>query len=104
MIVRMWRAVATRANAPEYRRHLEQSVVPQLQALPGFLGVTLMKAERGDRIEMVVSSRWESMDAVRAFAGSVPERAVVEPAARAVLTEFDDYVSHYDVALEVGRA
>ena len=100
----MWRAVATRDNAPAYRRHLEQSVVPQLQALPGFLGMTLMQAERGDRVEMVVSSRWESMDAVRAFAGTVPERAVIEPAARAVLAEFDDYVSHYDVALEVGRA
>ena len=100
----MWRAVATRENAPAYRRHLEQSVVPQLQALPGFLSMTLMQAERGDRVEMVVSSRWESMDAVRAFAGTVPERAVIEPAARAVLAEFDDYVSHYDVALEVGRA
>jgi len=103
MIVRMWRAVATRDNAPEYRRHLEQLVLPQLQELPGFLGVTLMQAERGDRVEMVVSSRWESMDAVRAFAGSVPERAVVEPAAKAVLVEFDDHVSHYDVALEAGR-
>ena len=100
----MWRAVATRENAPAYRRHLEQSVVPQLQALPGFLGVSLMQAERGDRVEMVVSSHWKSMDAVRAFAGTVPERAVIEPAARAVLAEFDDYVSHYDVALEVGRA
>jgi heme-degrading monooxygenase HmoA len=104
MIVRVWRAVATRENAPAYRRHLEQSVLPQLRELPGFLGLTLMKAERGDRVEMVVSSRWESMDAIRAFAGSVPERAVVEPAARAVLAEFDDFVSHYDVALEAGPA
>jgi heme-degrading monooxygenase HmoA len=102
MIVRVWRAVASSKHAPAYRRHLEDQVLPQLRALPGFLGVTLMKAERGDRIEMVVSSRWQSMDAVRGFAGSVPERAVVEPAARALLIEFDDFVSHYEVVLEAG--
>jgi heme-degrading monooxygenase HmoA len=102
MIVRVWRAVATRQKAPAYRAHLEQSVLPQLRALPGFLGITLLKAERGDRVEMVVTSRWTSMEAIRAFAGSVPERAVVEPAARAVLVEFDDFVSHYEVALEAG--
>ena len=93
----MWRAVATRENAPAYRRHLEQSVVPQLQALPGFLGMTLMQAERGDRVEMVVSSRWESMDAVRAFAGPEYETAVVPEGARRLLARFDARSAHYEV-------
>jgi len=39
------------------------------------------------------------MDAIRAFAGDTPERAVVEPEARAVLREFDETVTHYEVAL-----
>jgi hypothetical protein len=37
------------------------------------------------------------MDAVRRFAGRPPERAVVEPEARAVLSDFDDLVRHYEV-------
>jgi len=77
-------------------------VLPQLRALPGFLGITLMQAERGDSVEIVVSSRLESMAAIRAFSGLASEAAVVEPAARAVLVAFDDFVSHYEVTLEAG--
>jgi heme-degrading monooxygenase HmoA len=101
MIVRMWRAVATGENAPAYRAHLERAVLPELRRLPGFLGLSLGQAGCGDRVELVVMSRWTSMDAIKAFAGSDPERAVVEPGARAVLIELDDFVTHYDVTLDV---
>ena len=40
------------------------------------------------------------MDAIKAFAGPKPEQAVVEPGARAILSEFDDFASHYEVVLE----
>jgi len=103
MIARVWRAIAAPGNAPAYRDHLERVVLPQLRTLPGFMGVTLMQRERDDQIELVVSSRWESMAAVRAFAGNSPERAVVEPAARSVLVGFDQTVSHYQVSFEAGR-
>lgn len=104
MIVRVWRAMAAPGNAPAYREHLELVVLPQLRALPGFIGITLMQRKRDDHIELVVSSRWESMAAVHAFAGTNPERAVVEPAARSVLIGFDHAVSHYDVSFEAGAA
>ena len=45
-------------------------------------------------------SRWRSLDAIKAFAGPKPEQAVVDPGARAVLSEFDDFATHYDVTLE----
>jgi len=96
--------MATPGNVPAYREHLERVVLPQLGTLPGFIGITLMQRKRDDRIELVVSSRWESMAAVCAFAGTNPERAVVEPAARSVLVEFDQAVSHYEVSFEVGAA
>ena len=104
MIVRVWRAMATPGNVPVYCEHLERVVLPQLGTLPGFIGITLMQRKRDDRIELVVSSRWESMAAVCAFAGTNPERAVVEPAARSVLIEFDHVVSHYEVSFQVGAA
>jgi hypothetical protein len=44
------------------------------------------------------------MDAVRAFAGATPDHAVVEPAAKVVLEEHDDFVTHYEVALEATGA
>ena len=40
---------------------------------------------------------WESMDAIRQFAGEQVDQAVVEPEARAVLRSFDTTVSHHEV-------
>ena len=49
------------------------------------------------RSEFLVLTYWESMDAIRKFAGDRPELAVVAPNARALMREFDETVRHYDV-------
>src|SRR4026209_1041130 len=100
MIVRAWMAYAKPENARAYRDHTTAHVIPKLQKLRGFQGLELCSAQRGDLVELLVISRWQSMDAVKAFAGSKPEKAVIEPGAKAVLEEFDDVVFHYEVALE----
>ena len=100
MIVRVWQAEATRDKAPAYRAHLESSVFPQLRALDGFVGAELLEHADDDRVEILVMSRWDSMDAVRGFAGAEPGRAVVEPHAQAVLTSYSDTVRHFEIAAE----
>src|SRR5262245_33959254 len=97
-------AYAKPENVRAYRDHLRSSVLPALRKLPGFLGLDLCQAPRGDRVELLVISRWESMDAIKAFAGANPDRAVVEPGAKAVLAEYDDFASHYEVTLEATGA
>jgi heme-degrading monooxygenase HmoA len=104
MILRTWMAYARPEKARAYRDHLAAVVLPDLRKLPGFLGLELCEVARGDRIEILVVSRWQSMEAVRAFAGPKPDRAVVEPGARAVLAEYDDFVTHYEVTLEATGA
>jgi heme-degrading monooxygenase HmoA len=96
-IIRSWRASATIANAPAYERHLRENVVPQLRRIAGFLGIMLLRRDRGDRAEIQVLTRWKSMDSIRQFAGDDSELAVVEPEAKAVLLEFDSRVSHLNV-------
>lgn len=97
MIARLWRGVAqTPANADSYLRHLNR-VLPALDAIEGHRGARVLRRDEGGRAEFLVITFWESMDAVRAFAGEDPDRAVVEPEARAVLAEFDDRVRHYEV-------
>ena len=86
--------------AADYRRHLEATVFPQLRKLPGFLGAQLLDREQNGGREVIVMTRWDSMDAVRKFAGGQPDRAVVEPRAREVLASFDETVAHYEVVLE----
>lgn len=102
MIIREWRGRADVSNTQAYPRHFREHVAPELAAIPGFLGAELCGRTLGDKIEFVVTTRWRSMDAVRAFAGDRPERAVVESGAVAALTDFDDTVSHYDMIESIG--
>ena len=69
--------------------------------MPGFLGAYLSKRQIGDRIEFLVLTRWQGLDAVKAFAGTEPEKAVVEPGAIAALVDYDATVQHYEVLEEV---
>ncbi len=104
MIVRTWRAyAATAENADAYVRHLEGSVFPRLRGIAGHHSAHLLRRAADDRVELLVLTWWESMQAVRAFAGEAPENAVVEPEARAVLAEFDPTVRHYEVVLGPAR-
>ncbi len=97
MIARLWRGVAVASNADAYQRHATATVFPALREIAGHRGAYLMKRVVGGRTEFLAVTLWDSMDAVRAFAGADPETAVVEPEARAVLAEFDDFVRHYEV-------
>jgi mannose-6-phosphate isomerase-like protein (cupin superfamily) len=99
VIARRWRGWADgRANADAYVAHFENAVRPRLEATGGFVDATVerVELERG-RTEIVVVTRWESIDAVRAFAGAAVDVAVVEPDARAVLDEFDTHVRHIEL-------
>lgn len=101
MIIREWRGRALRSRITEYPAHFRKIVVPELRDVPGFLGATLSKREDGERVEFVVLTRWQSMDAVAAFAGADPNRAVVEPGAIAALSDYDHTVRHYEAIEDV---
>jgi mannose-6-phosphate isomerase-like protein (cupin superfamily) len=99
MITRRWRGwTTTPANADAYATHFDDSVRPRLDALDGFLGASLERVPGDDgRTEIVVVTRWESMDAIRGFAGADIDAAQVEPEARAVLDDFDERVTYAEV-------
>jgi hypothetical protein len=48
-------------------------------------------------VDLIVVSMWASEDAIRQFAGSDFQRAVVADDARRILRSFDDKVRHYSV-------
>ena len=74
-----------------------QRVFPSLAALPGHRGAYLLTRETQDEVELLAVTLWDSVDSVKGFAGKDPELAVVEPEARAVLSQFDEFVRHYEV-------
>jgi len=85
------------ANASRYVEHFRGNVLPQLRSIAGFRGALLSRGDRDGEVEFFVQTQWDSMDAVRAFAGDDPTRAMVEPEAVAVLSHFDRIVRHYEI-------
>ena len=103
MVVRFWRGYGAVASQDAYPKHLLEGVRPKLAQLPGFRGLYLLRRRHPDEVEFLVLTLWESMEAIRAFAGPAPEQAVVEPAARAALLRYDPLVSHYEVLAGPGH-
>jgi len=99
MIARMWRGSAIREKANDYVKHLQMSVIPELRQIDGFKGVFLMRRDSSEDVEFLVLTLWESMDAIRKFAGENVEAAVVAPAAQALFQEYDSTVKHFEVVL-----
>ncbi|HLH90577.1 MAG TPA: antibiotic biosynthesis monooxygenase [Xanthobacteraceae bacterium] len=98
MIARIWRGQATADNAPRYEAHATRHVFPSLAALPGHRGAYLLTRQTKGDVEFLAVTLWESIEFVKAFAGDDPEVAVVEPEARAVLSDFDGFARHYEIA------
>lgn len=96
-IARTWSGRATPENADAYARHAIERVFPALSRIRGHRGAYLLRRETQGRVEFLVLTVWESMQDVQEFAGKEPDRAVVEPEARAVLAEFDDFARHFEV-------
>jgi heme-degrading monooxygenase HmoA len=94
MIARLWRGLAgSPASADAYQKHVTTNVLPALRGIDGHCGARVLRHDQ----EFIVVTFWESMDAIRKFAGADAERAVVEPEAQAVLTEYDRRARHYEV-------
>jgi heme-degrading monooxygenase HmoA len=104
MIARTWRGWASASAADRYQRHYETEVVTHLRETPGFRGARLLRHDDGAQVVFTSVTFFAGMDDVRAFAGDDPGRAVVEEAARRVLTRWDDRVTHHEVSVEVEPA
>jgi len=98
MIVRMWRGQAKAAKAEAYEHFVTARVFASLPAIAGHRGAYLPKRPVGDEVEFIAVTLWESIDAIREFAGEAIDRAVAELEARAVLSSFDDFVRHFELA------
>jgi heme-degrading monooxygenase HmoA len=71
--------------------------MPELVRVQGFLGGFLSQRPSGEYMEFLVLTRWQSMDSIRAFAGAVPENAVIDTGAMATVVAYDEKVRLYEV-------
>ena len=97
MIARIWRGVTPAEKADRYLAYLQETGLRDYGATPGNQGVYVLRRASGDEAEFLLISLWESLEAVRAFAGPDPERAVYYPADREHLLALEPTVAHYQV-------
>ena len=84
-------------QADAYPKHFRDRVLSELRQVPGFIGAQLARRDNDGEVEFLVLTQWQSMDTIRACAGTEAEKAVVEPGAAAALVGFDEHVRHYEV-------
>ena len=93
----MWKARSTAGGAADYIRHATTKVFPKIRAIEGHKGEYLLRREVEDNVELIALTLWDSIEEIRKFAGPEPNKTLVEPEARTVLTSFDKYVTHFEV-------
>jgi heme-degrading monooxygenase HmoA len=96
MITRMWRGWTASGDADAYERFLLTDLFPEVSELPGFVAARVLRRALGDEQEFVTLVTFESLDAVRAFAGEDYETPVIEPEAARLLTRYEDRAVHYE--------
>ena len=102
MISRIWHGWTTPGNAQVYERMLREEIFEGIvnRRIEGFRNIQLLRRELPGEVEFVTIMLFESLDAVREFAGEDYEACVVPPQARAVLSRFDLRSQHYELLVE----
>jgi len=98
LITRMWRGWTLPENADAYERFLLDELFPAMRDIPGFVRAEVLRRDDGDEVAFVTLTRFESLVAVRAFAGESYEVPVLEPPALALLSRHDERAEHYETA------
>jgi len=97
MIARHWRGWTKVGNAEAYETLLKQTVLPGLKAIEGYRGAYVLRNDGPDEAEFVVVNFFDSVDAVKRFAGPDYAVAVFEPEARKLLSRVEPTATHYEV-------
>ena len=101
-MTRIWKGWTTPSNAPAYEELLLTEIFSGIAArnIPGYRGISLGKRDVGDEIEFATIMWFDSLEAVREFAGENYEAAVVRAKVRALLSRFDAVSAHFQTVVE----
>jgi antibiotic biosynthesis monooxygenase (ABM) superfamily enzyme len=100
MIARVWYGWTTRENAEKYQKLLHEEVLLEIahRSIPGYKGAELFVREaENDEMEFITLLRFETLDAVKIFAGKNYEQPVIPPDAKKLLKRHSERSRHYKV-------
>jgi heme-degrading monooxygenase HmoA len=97
MIARHWRGWTSVRDATAYENLLKDKVLPELRRIEGYRGGCVLRLDGAAEVEFVVVNLFESLEAVKRFAGSDYKTPVFEPEAKKLLCRIEPVANHYDV-------
>ena len=103
MVARTWRGWTRREDAEAYVAYLEQTGMPAYRATPGNRGAWILRHDDGELTEFVTLTFWDSLEAIRGFAGDDVEVAVFYAEDDRFLVKREETVTHWQID-ECGRA
>jgi heme-degrading monooxygenase HmoA len=112
MINRVWHGWTTRENADAYQKLLRETVLPGIHSVRGFQGAQVLRRElprdsklgapkAGSEVEFIVITQFDSIEAVKGFAGEDYEAAVILPEAHKLLSCFYERAAHYETVVRI---
>jgi heme-degrading monooxygenase HmoA len=97
MIARIWNGAVRRLDGDAYAAYMNETGIAGYAQTPGNRGAWMLRRDLEDKTQFVMFTLWDSIEAVKAFAGEDHETAVFYPEDDRFLIERDLTASHYDV-------
>jgi antibiotic biosynthesis monooxygenase (ABM) superfamily enzyme len=98
VITRLWRGWTPPENADAYESFLLTELFPSMRAIPGFRDADVLRRTDGSEVAFVTLTHFDSLDAIRAFAGEDYETAVLEPTALELLSRHEAKALHFETS------
>jgi len=97
MIARIWHGITSKSKADEYAEYLNKTGVRDYQATKGNRAVHVLRRIEGEQAHFLVVTFWDSLEAIKDFAGEDVEKARYYPEDQDYLLAFEERVAHYEV-------
>lgn len=97
MIARLWHGITPASKADEYASYLHRTGIADYRTTEGNLGVQILRRVEGQQAHFLIVTFWESVEAIKRFAGEDFEKARYYPEDQNYLLEFEENVVHYEV-------
>jgi heme-degrading monooxygenase HmoA len=97
MIARIWHGYTKPEHADAYEAMLKPELLPGISKVKGYNSSYLLRRDQGSEVEFITIMLWDSIDAIRAFAGPDYETSVVPVERRKYLSRHDAKAAHYEI-------
>jgi heme-degrading monooxygenase HmoA len=97
MISRHWIGIVKKDRVDDYLAHLEKTVFPNLAKTEGLRNSYYLKRPVKEGVEFLIVTEWDSVEAIKTFAGKDYDKSVVDPYAKEMMVSYDKNVRHYTI-------